>query len=90
LIRKNLESRIVAQAIGVIGILIARDDLIDALAEQRKNRVTDPFIFTRVTDTLRPTECKAVPLVESTERQQSGVTADLPTAKKSTRIGFAR
>jgi hypothetical protein len=81
LIRKNLESRIVAQAIGVIGVLISRDDLIDSLTEKRQNRVTDSFIFTRVTYALGQTLCKAVALVESAEGQQTGVTTDLPATK---------
>jgi hypothetical protein len=37
LIGKNLKSRIVTQSIRVVGILVARDDLVDALAEQREN-----------------------------------------------------
>src|ERR1700693_2933561 len=80
LISQNLESGIMAQAIGVVRVFIARDDLIDALAEERQYRMMDPFIFTRVTHALRQNDSESMTLVESAKGQKAGVTADLPAA----------
>ena len=81
LISQNLESGIMAQAIGVVRVFIARDDLIDALAEERQYRMMDPFIFTKVTHALRQNDSESMTLVESAKGQKAGVTADLPAAK---------
>jgi hypothetical protein len=60
-----------------------RDDLVDALAKQRQRRVTNTLVFSRIIDPLSEITSKSVALIESTQRQQTGVTADLPTGKIS-------
>jgi len=72
-----------AQAVGIISVLVASDDLLDALAKQRQNRVTNTLVFSRITDPLSQITSESVALVESTQRQQTGVTADLSAGKIS-------
>jgi hypothetical protein len=53
LIGKNLKCRIVAYAIGIVGIFVAGDDLIDALTKQGQSGMTNPFLVTKIRKALR-------------------------------------
>ena len=50
MIGKNLKSRIVSQSVRVVGIFVASDDLVEALAEQRQYRMANTFLFARITE----------------------------------------
>jgi len=48
LVGENLESRIIAQAVRIGGILVAGYNLVEALAEQREDGVLHAFIVARI------------------------------------------
>ena len=41
-----------AQAVGIVGVFVARDDLVDALPQQRQGVVTDTVILPRIGEEL--------------------------------------
>ena len=48
LIGDDLQGGIMAQAVGIVGVLVAGDDLIDALPQQRQRVVPDALLPARV------------------------------------------
>ena len=70
-----------AQAVGVVGILIAAHDLIDALPQQRQRVMAYPFIISQVAEELDPVAGQMMAFVKSPQRQQTSVTGDLASGK---------
>jgi hypothetical protein len=64
LIAKNLKNRIVTEPIRVVGVLIASDDLVEALTKQRQHGMTYTFFFARITDELCQPASKSIPLIK--------------------------
>ena len=52
LIGDDLQHRIVTQAIGVVGVLISGDDLVEALPEQGQRVVLDAIVVARIAEQL--------------------------------------
>jgi hypothetical protein len=69
LIRQNLKSRIVPQAIGVVGVLVASDDLVETLAKQRQHGMTNTLLLARITDELRQPPSETMPLIKGPQRE---------------------
>ena len=84
LIGDDLQHGIVAQAVGIVGVFVAGDDLIDALPQQLQRIVTDAVIFARVAEERRQIASHMMALVKSAQWQQPGVAGDLPTGKIGT------
>jgi hypothetical protein len=83
LIGKNLKNRIVTKSIRVVDVLVASDDLVEALAKQRQHGMTNPFLFARITDELCQPASESMPLIQGPQRKQTGVRTDLSTGKIS-------
>ena len=69
LIGQNLKSRIVPQAIGVVGVLVASDDLAEALAKQRQHGMTNTLLLARITDQLRQSPSETMPLIKGPQKE---------------------
>ena len=83
MIGKNLKGRIVTQAIRVVDVLIARDDLVETLTQQLQPRVTHTRMVAIITDALCQAASEPMPLIKSPQRQQAGISSDLATRKIS-------
>jgi len=70
-----------AQAVGIVRVFIASDDLIDALPQQHQRVMAYPFIISRVAEELDPVAGQMMALVKSPQRQQTSVTGDLASGK---------
>ena len=81
LIGDDLQGRIMAQAVGIVGVLVAGDDLIDALPQQRQRVVLHALLLTRVAEQRGPVARQVMTLIEGSQRQQAGITGDLSTRK---------
>ncbi len=55
-------------AIRVVGVLIASDDLVEALTEQRQHGMTYTFLFARITDAFCQPVSKTITLIKSPQR----------------------
>jgi len=66
-----------------VGIFVASDDLVQALAQQRQPRVTHTRIVAIITDALCQAESESIPLIKSSQRRQAGIAGDLATGKIS-------
>src|SRR6267154_1151262 len=81
LIGDDLQGGIMAQAVGIVGVLVAGDDLIDALPQQRQRVVLHALLLTRVAEERGPVPRQIMPLIEGSQCQQAGITGDLSTRK---------
>ena len=81
LIGDYLQQRVVAQAVGVVGVFVAGYDLVDALAQQAQRVVTDAILLTRITEQLGQVASQMMALIEGAQRQQTGVAGDLAARK---------
>src|SRR5256886_12103332 len=81
LIGDDLQGGIMAQAIGIVGVLVAGDDLIDALPQQRQRAVLHALLLTRVAEQRGPVPRQMMTLIEGSQCQQAGITGDLSTRK---------
>ena len=81
LIGDDLQQGIVAQTIGVIGVFISGDDLIDALPQQRGRVVLHAVRLTRVAEAFGPVPRQMMALIEGAQGQQTGVAGDLAAGK---------
>ncbi len=70
-----------AQTIGVIGIFVSGDDLIDPLPQQRRCIVLHAFFLTRVAEAFGPVPSQMIALIEGAQGQQTGVAGDLAAGK---------
>jgi hypothetical protein len=71
----------VAQTIGVVGIFVAGDDLIDALPQQRQRVMTHAVILARIAQACSPVAGQTMALIEGTQGQQTGIAGDLAPRK---------
>jgi hypothetical protein len=71
----------VAQTIGVIGIFVSGNDLIDALPQERRRIVLHALFLTRVAEAFGPVPRQMMALIEGAQGQQTGVAGD-PAAGK--------
>jgi hypothetical protein len=83
LIGKNLKGRIVAKSVGVVGVLVARNDLVEALPKQRQYGMTNPFLFARITNVFCQPASEPIALIKGPQWQKTGVRTDLSTGKIS-------
>ena len=81
LIGDDLQSGIMAQTVGIVGIFVAGDDLVDALPQQRQRVMAHAFIFSRVAEQCGQIAGQMMAFVESAQRQQTGITGDLAAGK---------
>ena len=81
LIGDDLQQRIMTQTIGIVGIFVAGDDLVDALSQQFERVVTDALVLPRITEQRGQIAGQMMALVEGAQRQQAGVAGDLPAGK---------
>jgi len=71
----------VAQTIGVIGVFVSGDDLIDALPQQRRRIVLYAVRLTPVGEAFGPVPRQMVALIEGAQGQQTGVAGYLAAGK---------
>jgi hypothetical protein len=83
LIGDDLQQRIVAQTVSIVGVFIAGDDLIDALPQQRQGVVMNPVIVPRIAEESGQIAGQTMLLNEGPQRQQAGVTGDLAAREVS-------
>jgi len=81
LIGDDLQQRIVAQTIGVFGILVSRNGLIDALPQQHRRIVLHALRLTPVAEAFGPVPSQMMALIEGAQGQQTGVAGDLAAGK---------
>ena len=81
LIGDDLQSGIMAQAVGIVGVFVARDDLVDALPQQRQRVMAHPFLLSRITEELDQVAGQMMAFVKSAQRQQTGITGNLASGK---------
>src|SRR5712692_5792237 len=78
LIGDDLQERIVAQTARVVGVLVASDDLIDALAQQV---MAHAIVLPRIAQPCGPVAGQMMTLIEGAQGQQSGIAGNLPAGK---------
>ena len=81
LIGDDLQERIVAQAVGVVGIFIASDDLVEALPQKRQGIMMNAVVLPRIAEQLGPVASQMMTLIESSQGQKTGVAGDLAAGK---------
>ncbi len=81
LIGDDLQQGIVAQTIGVVGVFVSGDDLIDALPQQRQRIVAHAVVLTRIAEAFGPVAGQMMALIEGAQRQQTGIAGDLAAGK---------
>ena len=70
-----------AQTVGVVGIFVAGDDLIDALPQQGQCIVLHAILMPRIAESLGPVPRQMMALIEGAQGQQTGVAGDLAAGK---------
>ena len=70
-----------AQTIGVVGIFVAGDDLIDAVPQQRQRVMTHAVILARIAQACSPVAGQMMALLEGAQGQKTGVAGDLAPRK---------
>jgi hypothetical protein len=81
LIGNDLQQRIVTQTIGVVGILIAGDNLIEALPQQGSGVMPHPLLLSAIPEESGPIVAQMMTLVEGPQWEQTGVAGDLATGE---------
>ena len=69
------------QTVGIVGVFVAGDDLVDALPQQRQRVMTNAILISRIAEQLGPVAGQMMALVEGPQRQQTGVAGDLAAGK---------
>ena len=77
----DLQRRIVAQTIGIVGVFISGHDLVQALPQQGQRVMAQAVVLSRIAEVSGPIASQRMALVEGSQRQQTGVTGDLATGK---------
>jgi hypothetical protein len=72
LIGDDLQHGIVAQAVGIVGVFVAGDDLVDALSQQFERVMTDALVLPRIAEPRGQIAGQMMALVEGAQRQQTG------------------
>jgi hypothetical protein len=83
LVGDDLQHGIVAQAVGVVGVFVAGDDLIDALPQQGQRVVLHAVGMPRIGEWRGPVSGQMMALIEGAQRQQAGIAGDLAAGKIS-------
>jgi len=81
LIGDDLEHGIVTQTVGIVGVFIPGDDLIDALPQQGQRIMTHAVLLARIAETRGQPAGQMMALIEGAQRQKTGVTGDLAAGK---------
>ena len=77
----DLQHRIVAQTIGVVGVFVSGDDLVDALPQQGQRIMAHAVVLPRIAEPRGPVAGQMMALIEGAQRQQTGVAGDLAAGK---------
>lgn len=72
---------IVAQAVGVVGVFVAGDDLIETLPQQSQRAMLRELRVARIGEQRRPVTAQMMALIEDAHWQQTGVTGDPPAGE---------
>ena len=83
LIGDDLQQRIVAQTIGVVGVFIPGHDLIEALSQQGQRIMAQAVVLPRIAEWRGPVAGQMMALIEGAQRQQAGIAGDLAPGKIS-------
>ncbi|SRR6266566_1354782 len=83
LIGDDLQQRVVAQAVGIVGIFVSGNDLIEALPQQCQRVVLEAMALTRIAEELGQITGQVMALIEGAQRQKTGVAGDLSAGKIS-------
>ena len=81
LIGDNLQHGIVAQTVGVVGIFVAGDNLINALPQQHQRIMMQAVVLPRIAEASGPVTSQMMALIKGSQRQQTGVAGNLATGK---------
>jgi hypothetical protein len=81
LIGDDLQEGIVAQPVGVVGVFVSGDDLVEALPQQRQRVVLNAIAVPRIAEQLGQITGQTMALIKSPQGQKTGITGDL-TARK--------
>jgi hypothetical protein len=81
MIQRQLEGRVMAQAVGVVAVLLAGRDHQHAKAQNVGNTVPDPLRQARIIKTGGKAFGYAEPLLDLTQDQHAGVGGKLPTVE---------
>src|SRR5690349_10866030 len=81
LIGEQLEDRIMAETIGIIGVFVAGHDLVQPLPQQRQAAVPNAAALPGIAEVLSQFLRQSMALIEGTQGQKSGIAGDLPTGK---------
>ena len=76
LIGDDLHHGIVAQAVGIVGVFVSGDDLIDALSQQCQRIMAHAVILAQIAQACSPVAGQIMVLIEGAQRQQTGITGD--------------
>jgi hypothetical protein len=77
----DLQHRIVAQTIGIVGVFISGHDLVDALPQQGQRIMAQAVVLSRIAEASGPVTSQMMALIEGSQRQQTGVTGNLAAGK---------
>jgi len=72
---------IVAQTVGVVGIFVAGDNLINALPQQPQRIMMQAVVLSWIAEASGPVTSQMMALIEGSQRQQTGVAGNLATGK---------
>src|SRR5208337_5499885 len=77
----DLQERIVTQSVGVVGVFVSGDDLVEALPQQRQRVVLNAILVPRIAEQLGQLAGQTMALIEGAQGQKTGIAGDLPTGK---------
>ncbi len=80
-VQSQLEGRVMAQAVGVVAVLVAGRDHQHAATQDLGNTVPDPFRQTRISNAGGKAFGHAEPLLDLTQGQHAGVGGELPAVE---------
>ena len=70
-----------AQTVGVVGIFVAGDNLINALPQQPQRIMMQAVVLSWIAEASGPVTSQMMALIEGSQRQQTGVTGNLAAGK---------
>jgi hypothetical protein len=74
----------VAHTIGIVGVFIAGDNLIEALPQKRPRVMPESVLLSPITEDSGPIMAQMMTLIKSPQREQTGVAGDLATGEIGT------
>jgi len=81
LIGDDLQERIVTQAVGVVGVFVSGDDLVEALPQQRQRVVLNAILVPRIAEQLGQLAGQTMALIEGAQGQKTGIAGNLAAGK---------